>query len=409
MLGRNNKVCIVGGGPAGLSAAYRLEKECVPFILLEAQKMPRSKACADVITSKAIRELNKMEPAILDALKIQGKLNPIWGTVLSISSQSEVNLPFRGLDGRAQPSCYSVDRESMDSDIWDKLKSITSSRMLDGVRVVDILNEHGVHKVYLASGKVIEAGSVIIANGGARSLCGNSYSKFEDDRHTAVGVRAYYTGLKGIELDKCRLYLEKKWMPGGLYIAPLSNGLYNVNMVIRKDRIKKSQMNLTYEMETAINTDSELKEVFSGAERIGKVEGSPLPLATTERKLTEGRMALAGDAAGLIDLISANGIPQALISGRLAAEHSLRILNGISIEESAQMYEDALMNEIGTDISLGKKLSPILGYSWISDLLMNSIGTMGNRANKNGGLEQVLYSERPLRSLIKLMNPFTLT
>ena len=35
---------------------------------------------------------------------------------------------------------------------------------------------------------------------------------------------------------------------------------------------------------------------------------------------------LVGDAAGLIDLISANGIPQAMISGKLAALQAIECI-----------------------------------------------------------------------------------
>jgi flavin-dependent dehydrogenase len=58
-----------------------------------------------------------------------------------------------------------------------------------------------------------------------------------------------------------------------------------------------------------------------GLDRVGRVErhGHLIPLAPRRGPLARGRVLLAGDAAGLVDPITAEGITHALLSGRLAA------------------------------------------------------------------------------------------
>jgi flavin-dependent dehydrogenase len=58
------------------------------------------------------------------------------------------------------------------------------------------------------------------------------------------------------------------------------------------------------------------------------LRGHHLPVRTAGAPLRRGRVLLAGDAAGLIDPLSGEGIFSAIYSGRLAAEHALRFLNG---------------------------------------------------------------------------------
>ena len=58
-------VIIVGGGPAGSSAAYILAKQGLNVLVLEKQKMPRYKTCGGGINIRAARYLPfSIEPVI---------------------------------------------------------------------------------------------------------------------------------------------------------------------------------------------------------------------------------------------------------------------------------------------------------------------------------------------------------
>ena len=52
-----SEVIIVGGGPAGSTAAWKLMDAGIDVIILDKNKFPRTKLCARWITSKVINDL----------------------------------------------------------------------------------------------------------------------------------------------------------------------------------------------------------------------------------------------------------------------------------------------------------------------------------------------------------------
>src|SRR5260221_12898616 len=53
-------VVVVGGGPAGASAAYWLAEAGRDVVVVEKKRCPREKTCGDGLTPRAVRQLNEM-------------------------------------------------------------------------------------------------------------------------------------------------------------------------------------------------------------------------------------------------------------------------------------------------------------------------------------------------------------
>src|SRR4051812_27020110 len=53
-------VVVVGGGPAGASAAYWLAEAGHAVVVVEKKRFPREKTCGDGLTPRAVRQLNEM-------------------------------------------------------------------------------------------------------------------------------------------------------------------------------------------------------------------------------------------------------------------------------------------------------------------------------------------------------------
>src|SRR2546423_11756945 len=53
-------VVVVGGGPAGASAAYWLAEAGHDVVVLEKKRFPREKTCGDGLTPRAVRQLHDM-------------------------------------------------------------------------------------------------------------------------------------------------------------------------------------------------------------------------------------------------------------------------------------------------------------------------------------------------------------
>jgi flavin-dependent dehydrogenase len=59
---RTVDVIVVGGGPAGSTAAWRLKRAGVDVLVLDRERFPRLKLCAGWITPEVLRDL-ELDPA----------------------------------------------------------------------------------------------------------------------------------------------------------------------------------------------------------------------------------------------------------------------------------------------------------------------------------------------------------
>jgi flavin-dependent dehydrogenase len=80
------------------------------------------------------------------------------------------------------------------------------------------------------------------------------------------------------------------------------------------------------------------------ADQLTGLRGHRLPMRRPEAVLARGRAAVIGDAAGLVDPFSGDGIYEALLSARLAADAALDVLAGRA--ETLDPYHEALTERL---------------------------------------------------------------
>jgi 2-polyprenyl-6-methoxyphenol hydroxylase-like FAD-dependent oxidoreductase len=91
------------------------------------------------------------------------------------------------------------------------------------------------------------------------------------------------------------------------------------------------------------------------------LRGHHLPVRRPGTPIARGPVALAGDAAGLVDPLSGEGIHMAFASGRLAAEEAMRVLAG----ETADMagYEAAVESQLQAELTVSRRLQEIFNFA----------------------------------------------
>src|SRR5439155_23415633 len=88
--------------------------------------------------------------------------------------------------------------------------------------------------------------------------------------------------------------------------------------------------------------------------------GHVIPIRPRSGALAKGRVFLVGDAAGLADPVTAEGISYAIRSRQLAAE---AILTQRSIADAATGYQASLNPEILSELKAARMLATVL-YRW---------------------------------------------
>jgi flavin-dependent dehydrogenase len=91
------------------------------------------------------------------------------------------------------------------------------------------------------------------------------------------------------------------------------------------------------------------------------VRAWPIPTRYDPARLASGRVLFVGDAAGVVDPMTGEGIAQALETGMLAAES---IAGGGDAHEIATRYRRRVARALGRDLRFASALQGLLRYPW---------------------------------------------
>ncbi len=406
MLIQESKITIIGAGPAGQMASLFLAKRGIASLLIDKGTHPRLKPCADVVTGQAIRILHELDANLPLDKSFMDKYLPINGTLLHAQNGRTLDIAFLPLNKLEHlPTCIAMPRMDFDNWLHEKIKSNPLIELKENTAITKWEFHKTNQEWTLFDHKkepIVQSKLLIIATGSTASLPFTVGNLTKEDKHFAIGVRGYFRNVGNEKYpNHAELFFHKKLMPGAFYIAPFNDGLANVNIVMRSDIVKRNKLNLNSLFYEAIELHPTLKARFKDAEQVGKLEGSALHLGTKKRAISGDGYMLAGDAGGLIDLISANGIPQAMISGKFAAEQA-----AIALEKndfSAKMlkeYDQKVFKKIDNDLKLGRIASPFLGNNFVLNTINNAIIFLAGRKNAQEQIRSLLYTPSVVKTLI---------
>jgi flavin-dependent dehydrogenase len=167
--------------------------------------------------------------------------------------------------------------------------------------------------------------------------------------------------------DCIEVHFVKSIMPGYFWIFPLENGLANVGVGMVMEDMKKHGTDLGKAMGSIIAANPLFKGRFASARMISPLKAWQLPFGSKKRKVHGDGVLLVGDAAGLVDPFSGEGVGNAMLSGRLAAEVADEALAANDTGEAfLARYEErlwkAVWNELATSYQMQRigKFEPLL-------------------------------------------------
>jgi len=193
-----------------------------------------------------------------------------------------------------------------------------------------------------------------------------------DKDHFSAGLRQYYSNVSGFNSEQMiELHFFRELLPGYFWIFPLPNNKANVGLGVPSNVISRKKLNLKEIFQKIIENEPSVKERFANAIPLDEVRGYGLPLGSKKRPVSANRVALVGDAAGLIDPFTGEGVANAMRSGRVAAE----ILGKALIENdfsarSLIRYDKELHKRIWTELKISNLLKKMANYPVVCDFLL---------------------------------------
>ncbi|MBE3580453.1 MAG: geranylgeranyl reductase family protein [Thermoanaerobacteraceae bacterium] len=331
-------VLVCGAGPAGATAARELARQGAKVLLCEKEKLPRYKACGGGLTGKVWSEL---EPGWEDAVE-EGALR----VVFYHREEDPVEVAFD------RPVVKLVMRDRFDQMLVEQAAA-AGAEVWDGCRVEGVVEEE--REVRVHTGQGVLPARVIIGADGARSLVARQLP-FRPSRALGVALEAELpVSPLVLEQYRHRLLLSYGSIAGGYgWVFPkadhLSVGIGSFGRQVKGLRTLFQQF---------------CHRLGLPASSPGYLRAAVIPSAASgEAILHTSRSLLVGDAGGLVDPFSGEGIYYALRSGRLAARAVVSFLEGKgdlgSYSESVQKELLSPLYHAGRIAKVVYSLTPVI-------------------------------------------------
>jgi geranylgeranyl reductase family protein len=337
-------VVVAGAGPAGAACAMAAHDLGLRVVVCDKATFPRDKTCGDGLTTAALRALEALGVP-LDALAPQWA--PVTETVVVSPSgrQAHLPLPAGGLHATV------VERARLDHALVDTARR-RGVEICEGQAVTDVVDDADGVKVRVADGTTFAARHVVAADGHwspVRRLVAPHASPRLGEWHAA---RAYY---RDVDDDRLWVLFEADLLPGYAWIFPLPGGRANVGFgVLRADGRSGRELKHLWR---DLSARPSVTAVLGDAVADGPVRAWPIPTDYHPDRLAHGRVLFAGDAAGVVDPMTGEGIAQALDTGVLAAH---AIAHGGDADAVAARYRARVDRTVGRDLRFARRLQTIL-------------------------------------------------
>ena len=365
---------VVGGGPAGAAATLYAKRHGLRTLLLDKASFPRDKICGDALSGKSISVLDEL--GLLDELhQLPGAL--IKEIVFGSPSHVDAHIDLKRYDhrdamtGRVLPGGgFVIRRQIFDHFLFNKAR-LAADRCIEGFSVRDLIFEDGAVCGVRgeSSGEHAEfRAPVVLGCDGFSSVVARKTGLYQhDSRHGVVALRCYFENVKGLT-KQIELHLVEEALPGYFWIFPLDNNCANVGIGTLHRHIRKRHAKLKTALDTVIGR-APFRKRFADASPLEEPVGWNLPLGSRHRQCYGDGFMLLGDAAGLIDPFTGEGIGNALYSGRIAAEVAAQaVASGDCSAAVMRNYDERLWGAIGNELEAGTRLQqlgrwrPLLNY-----------------------------------------------
>jgi geranylgeranyl reductase family protein len=342
-------VIIVGGGPGGSTAAWRLAQSGVRALVVDGSRFPRVKLCAGWVTRQVWAELG------LDPASYPLTIQPFTRATLE-------------LDGAALETAwdhtvsFGIVRREFDYFLLERARG-AGAEVIDGARVVRLERRAGRFVVETPQGDF--AAPLLIGAGGHHCPVARAFGEIPE-HETLVVTQESETRIGRVQLSAVaprpgipELFPEPDLRGYGWYFS--KGDFLNVGIGALDDG-RGLRRRTTAFVERLVASGRLPRRL-----ELEPFRGHAYSLRTAApRRVAGPGFFLIGDAAGLARDVSGEGIAPAVTSGNLAAAHALQRLGGRDEQDLASEYRTAIDARFGaSEPGFAARLVELLPHRWV--------------------------------------------
>lgn len=317
---------IIGGGPAGTSAAISLSQHGARVLVLEEKRMPREKLCGEFITPECFPTLQRL--GVMERMIAAGA-QKVRRVSLVVPSGKSVQTQVSGMSDQATWA-MSLSRARFDQILFDRARA-SGATCLEGVAVNGCAFDDGgpgrVVALSLREGARISFSAPVIIDASGRNsrLMVDKRERVAGRRGSRLyALKAHFKGIEGID-DQVELYFFPQGYGG---FSPVEDGLVNLCFIVGEHALRNAGGDPSRVVQDTLMNNPLARERLQGAEAEGKWHSAG-PLTFGRRRLARDGVIAIGDASGMIDPFTGTGVQMALRTGEMAAEAILKTMGTV--------------------------------------------------------------------------------
>lgn len=338
---------VIGAGPAGGAAAYHLAKDGHKVLVIEKESLPRYKPCGGGV-SPVIRKWFDFDFSPVISQKIKA-FRYTWCGDDPVDIELELREPL-WMVRRNEFDLYIIKQaQKLGAKLKDKTE-VTGVEFKDNlwhVEAIPAIGEARQGRHELPQHIRVEKAAYLIACDGAKGPIAN-FLGFKNRKHITGGAIEAEASVK--VNNNSTAHFEFGMVKNGyLWNFPKIDG-YSLGIGIFKNNQKQNLKSIV----------SKYSKIFDIDFNTTKQYGHPISLWNGNQVLhtKNERALLAGEAACIVDPLTAEGIRPSIFTGLKAAEAVSKAL--LEDTSAIKNYTEIIHKEIGTDMKIANNLSKIL-------------------------------------------------
>lgn len=316
-------VVVIGGGPAGCTAAGLVAEAGHSTLLLERESVPRFHV-GESLMPECYWPLQRL--GMIERMKNSKFTRKKSVQFVTSTGKESAPFYFEQHDPRESSTTWQVERADFDQMLWERAGELGAD-CHDQTRVMDVLiNPQGVAsgvKLRTADGETTEVSAKVVMDGsGQQSLIANKLNLREDIPNLRKSaIWGYYKDALRDQGDNsgATIIMHTLEKESWFWFIPLSDEITSIGCVGDSDYMLKTGLDTAARYALELDRCPGLKSRLEHAERLGKLHVAKEYSYWTKQHAGDGWV-LIGDAFGFIDPLYSSGVYFALVMGERAAD-----------------------------------------------------------------------------------------